>query len=263
MTHDKEAPMNEGDAISGELEELLKKRDRQRAEFVATVSHDLKTPLNAVIGFCSVLMQGADKMDRDSAHQLGMISGSARQLLDRINDLLEFYRLEGGKIAVQLLWVSPVELMLQAVEPFRAGAAAQGVELVLEKEKAPGRLRSDARLLLRVIREFVSNALKFTRSGKIMVSSEVLPSEDTKDLLVRFSVADSGMGIQANQLAAITSSLKSGSRMLDRSYAGLGLGLALCREVSILLNGRIEAESSADHGSIFSLVLKLRREDVG
>jgi signal transduction histidine kinase len=245
-------------ALPPEITQGILQLERRKAEFVATVSHDLKTPLNAIVGFTSVLLQDAGQMPPDWAHQLRLVHQSSHQLLERINDLLEFHRLEAGKIVPAPGWLSPGEVVLQALEPFRQAAQAVGVELKTELGGAPRRLRCDHRLLLRILRELLSNGVRFTRQGSVTLRVGV---DRAQGISVRFLVQDTGLGLQAESLSTLRASLQAGEP-LQRSYAGLGLGLALCREAAGLLGGTLRVEGAPDQGCTFTLALNLSPEDV-
>jgi two-component system sensor histidine kinase/response regulator len=246
----------------GSFEAKVNARDRRRAEFVGTVSHDLKTPLNAIVGFTSVLLADASGFGPEQTRQLRLVYDSARSLLKRINDLLEFHRLEAGKMAAESDWFYAAELVIQLVESHRDAAEQGGATLRPELTGGPARLRSDARLLRRILDELLSNGIRFGGGEiRLSISSEQAP-DDPERSRVRFLVSDGGSGFSDERRAELSEALDPRIDDLDRSYAGLGLGLALAREAASLLGGWIElAPPGAQAGGV-SLVIELPTTDL-
>jgi signal transduction histidine kinase len=247
---------------SQEMALRVRERDQKRAEFFATVSHDLKTPLNGIIGFSSLLLQDAADLDSERLRQLNLIYNSARALLERIDNLLDLYRMESGKIKANPDWQVVAEVAQQAVAPLAQKAADQGLRLGVSLDRSPARLRVDRQVLARVLKQLLANALKFTRQGSIELSveSESLDADRTR---VRFAVRDTGIGIRPEELARLSAALTEAANPLDRSYQAIGLGLAIAREAAYLLGGRLTVDSQANQGSIIALVLDCSSSDVG
>lgn len=240
----------------------IAERDRQRAEFVGTVSHDLKTPLNAIVGFTSVLLADADGLLPEQARQLRLVNDSARSLLARINGLLEFHRLQAGKVDLLADWFYPAELLLQVVEGRRPQAAGRGCELALEVTGGPVRVRADARLVRRVLEELLDNAIRFGGSGTIRLSLAAGSAKDPGRGLVRFGVRDPGRDLGGPATEALRRAFDPGVDAFERSYRGLGLGLALAREAALALGGFVELAAGPDRDTCFCLVLELDDQDV-
>lgn len=236
-----------------------RERDRRRADFAATVSHDLKTPLNAIVGFLSVLLQDAPHMRPEWVEYLGQVNASARRLLSRINDLLEFYRLEAGKIPPEPAWTNPGEILAQAADLAKEQIEHHGNQWLLESPSA--RVLCDPRLLLRVAREFVANAAQATRDGVIRGAVSIQDAgRDGKRLVL--SVEDSGDGLAAERLSVLARTLSTDPGSEQASWEGLGLGLALARMAALLLGGRIGIEARPDGGTRAILTFELPREHV-
>lgn len=244
-----------------DIVQQVQKRDQKRAEFVATVGHDLKTPLNGIIGFSSLLLQDTPGLDSECLRQLNLIYTSARSLLERIDNLLDLFRMESGKITAGADWVIVSELAKQLIEPFEKKALDQGIKLEINLARAPGRIRTDSKLISRVLKQFITNALKFTRQGSVQLAIMSNPKLDDR-IRVRFTVSDTGMGIRPEELTRITASLDPATNIFDRSYQSIGLGLALALQASNLLGGVIRIESHVDQGSAFALEIDLASGDV-
>jgi len=217
--------------------------DKQRAEFMVNVSHDLKTPLNAVIGFTSVLLQDHEQ-DSEKLHQLQLVYRSARLLLSRIDALTNFYRMQAGVLASQLEWIEPGRWTKDLGEVFSESAEQKGLKLeVLDTPTGPGKIKASLKLLGFALDELLSNAIKYTSSGSVTLEFAGL------DKSVVWSVSDTGSGIKPEALETLQKSLAGDS------WEGLGLGLALARQAAFLMNGRIEVDSSGAGGSRFRLIL--------
>ncbi len=254
-------------AISNEdlqkIEIAVADRDRQRAEFVGTISHDLKNPLNAIVGFTSVLLADSAGFGAEQVRQLRLVKDSARSMLGRIDALLEFHRIEAGKIEAKPDWFMPAEILIQLVESRRECARERGVELKLQMKDGLDRVLSDARLVRRVLDELLANAIRFSGGGEVVLSIDIAPPDpDAGRRLVRIGVTDAGPGLSDEHRDQLVRSLDPSRGKVERSYKGLGLGLALAREAARLLGGRVELASPPGEGAHFRLVLDLPRQDV-
>lgn len=237
----------------------IRERDRRRAEFAATVSHDLKTPLNAIVGFLSVLMQDAPRMQPEWVEYLAQINRSAHRLLERINDLLELYRLEAGKISFAPAWMSARETLAQAAGPARSALERNGGRLDTEAPRV--RIFCDERLISRVIRELCANAAQAARDGAVRVSL-VVDGAGPRERRLRLDVEDSGPGLGRERLALLEHTLSLDPSSDAAAWDGLGLGLALARQAAFMLGGRLTIEPRAEGGTRARLEFALPAEHV-
>ncbi|MBN2494746.1 MAG: HAMP domain-containing histidine kinase [Deltaproteobacteria bacterium] len=222
----------------------------QRAAFFANVGHDLKTPLNGIIGFASVLL--ADLAgDPERVRQVRMIYTSAQKLLARIEAFLDYTRLEAGQLQLRPEWILPGDFLRQLAEPLRPEAEQSGMRIEVRSQQAPSRIRTDARLLGRVLGELLTNAVRYGQQGRIEASVRALPQ-----CVVGFELRDEGIGMAAEALGRLRESL-SGT-----GFEGLGLGLAIARQAAGALGGRVEVDSEPGRGCVFQLVLQLARGDI-
>jgi signal transduction histidine kinase len=226
-------------------------KEKRRAKFMADVSHDMKTPLNAVIGFTSVLLQDREELGTEKTRQLELVYKSAHRLLGRVDALTEFFRLQAGVTGADADWFSPRQLIEETLDLFREDAKEKGIRLETGSGTMPSRMRSASRLISRALRELVANAVKFDVSGSVSMDLRI------EEGVVAFRVADGGAGLSAGSLQKLKEAL--GPR---DTYDGLGLGLALAREVARALGGRIEVESQSDRGSTFTLVFELTGDNL-
>lgn len=226
-------------------------KEKRRAKFMADVSHDMKTPLNAVIGFTSVLLQDREELGAEKTRQLELVYKSAHRLLGRVDALTEFFRLQAGVTGAAADWFSPRQLIEETLDLFRDDAREKGVQLQIGSGPMPSRLRSASKLISRALRELVANAVKFTSSGSVSVDLRL------EEGAVAFRVSDSGSGLSAGSLQKLKDALGP-----KDTYDGLGLGLALSCETALALGGRIEVESRPDRGSTFTLVVELSKDNL-
>ena len=224
---------------------------KRRAKFMADVSHDMKTPLNAVIGFTSVLLQDREALGAEKTRQLELVYKSANRLLGRVDALTEFFRLQAGVTGPDADWFSPRQMIAETLDLFRDDAKEKGVQLQIGPGSMPARMRSASRPLSRALRELVANAVRFTTAGSVTVNLRLAEGR------AAFRVADSGSGLSPGSLQKLKDALGP-----QDSYEGLGLGLALSREAARVLGGRIEVESRPDRGSTFTLVIELSDNDL-
>nr|MCU0793533.1 ATP-binding protein [Opitutaceae bacterium] len=231
--------------------------DRLKSAFLATMSHELRTPLNSIIGFTGILLQQlAGPLNPEQTKQLGMVQGSARHLLDLINDVLDLSKIEAGQLTLRH---EPFDLRAvaeQVVSAIRPLAAKKHLELDLAI--APDLVSAtsgDARRVGQILLNLLNNAVKFTDRGSVTLS--IAPFAGASAPAARLTVRDTGSGIRAEDLAKLFQPFQQLDSGLDRQHEGTGLGLAICRRLANLMGGTIEVSSTWSEGSEFSLILPL------
>jgi signal transduction histidine kinase len=228
--------------------------DRLKSAFLATMSHELRTPLNSIIGFSGILEQGlAGPLNSEQAKQIGMVRGSARHLLELINDVLDLSKIEAGELEVSSEVFDLRELVENVVNTIRPLAQKQGLTLVAELTPALGEITSDRRRVEQILLNLLGNAIKFTEKGGVTLVAEVDPGER-----VRLSVRDTGIGIRSADLRGLFRPFRQVDTGLARNREGTGLGLAICRRLADLMGADIRAESEHGVGSTFTLILPMR-----
>jgi len=253
--------------ISRDVSELRRAKeeaeaaDRTKGDFLANVSHEIRTPINAIIGVSQLLLQG-DLASRQREYG-EIIQTSANGLLQLIDDLLDFSKIEAGKLILEDLDFRLEEVVDGVVELLAPNAAAKGIELELSMDRAPGRwLRSDPWRLRQVLINLVGNAIKFTDRGRVTL--EVTPveleddREDRESLAVRFTVRDTGIGMPPELRSRLFNPFTQAEPSTSRQYGGTGLGLAICQRIVGLMGGRIEVESTPGEGSTFTFTARFR-----
>mgnify|MGYP001286533237 CR=1 FL=1 len=260
-----------------EVNEALDKAARLKSEFLAGVSHELRTPLNSIIGFADLLLDiarqeikregsASDDLVRRQRYLENIVDG-ARGLLELIEGLLEMAKLEAGRSQINRELVNPVDAcrgMVGLIEPL---AKRKGVLVELEAKKDVPLIETDPRKLQQIVFNLVSNAVKFTdrvgtdgKPGRVLVRVERLPGEGGEPR-ARICVIDNGPGIAPEDQQTIFErfiQLESGH---ERGYGGVGLGLAICRELAGLLQADIHLVSEVGRGAMFSVVLPLRLDE--
>jgi len=242
-------------ALYAEIEdkaERLRKADEMKSRFLSNTSHELRTPLSSIRALAKLLL---DRMDGDltqeQERQVKFIESAAYDLSELVNDLLDLAKIESGKVDVLLAPVVIDNLFRALKGMLRPLVDEDRVELVFEPAAFEGSFESDEGKLSQVLRNFISNALKFTEQGTVRVSAVHDPAADT----ITFAVTDTGIGINPDNLQLIFEEFSQIEHPLQRRSKGTGLGLPLCRKLAELLHGRVEVESRAGVGSTFSLVL--------
>ncbi len=228
--------------------------DKVKSAFLATMSHELRTPLNSIIGFSGILQQGlAGPLNPEQDKQIGMVRGSARHLLDLINDVLDISKIEAGELQVECAPFDLAHSVKQTVDTVRPLADRKGLALGVEVAPGVGEISSDRRRVEQILFNLLSNAIKFTDKGGVTLAGYL--ASDGKQ--VRIVVSDTGIGIKPEDLQGLFQPFKQIDTGLSRNYEGTGLGLAICRRLADLLGGDIKAESTYGVGSTFTLILPL------
>ncbi len=228
----------------------LREHDRLKSAFVANVSHELRTPLNVIIGLSQLLIRDQQLPLAPLQHEVvGRMERNARSLLELVNELLDYSRLEAGRSALQLEDVGVAELVNEVVQHYEQAAADKHVELRTDIAPELGAVVTDRHKLAQVLASLVSNAVKFTASGTIQIKAA--PLDDARWAL---EVRDTGIGMSRESLGFIFDKFRQVDDQLTRAYNGVGLGLALTRKIVELLEGEIAVESQPGAGSCFRIV---------
>jgi signal transduction histidine kinase len=242
-------------ALYAEIEdkaERLRRADEMKSRFLSNTSHELRTPLSSIRALAKLLL---DRLDGDltveQERQVKFIEKAANDLSELVNDLLDLAKIEAGKVE---LVVEPVvvENLFRALKGMLRPLVDEGrVELVFDTPDFEEPFDSDEGKISQVLRNFISNALKFTEHGSVRAGASWDRELDT----ITFTVTDTGIGISPDNLQLIFEEFSQIEHPLQRRSKGTGLGLPLCRKLAGLLGGRVEVESQVGVGSTFRLVL--------
>ncbi|WP_340388802.1 ATP-binding protein [Paenibacillus sp. FSL E2-0151] len=235
-----------------------------KSEFLANMSHELRTPLNSVINFAQMISENADTMDQEDIIRFAnMIDHSGQELLTLINDILDLSKVEAGRLDIVLEDISVAQLTEDAMSHFQLVAEKKGIQLVLDKKQGlPETLWSDPQRVQQILRNLMSNAIKFTHRGKVTltVSTKQIKNAGIQNRWLIFSVQDTGIGISEDKHHSIFEAFQQADGSISRKFGGTGLGLSISRDLARLLGGSIELESAEGKGSTFHLYLPLDRE---
>ena len=220
-----------------------------KSEFLATMSHELRTPMNAILGVTQLLAK--KKMDKQTSEYLKIVMESGKNLLALINDVLDFSKLDAGKLEINIDVFSLKELISNVVLSFRHQARDRDLILLSDIDNAiPDWISGDSVRVRQILVNLLSNAIKFTDKGTIEIKIECLEL-DSKKVLVRLSVKDEGIGIPKSQLDQIFDRFTQVESKYSRKFPGTGLGLAICKQLVDAMHGTISVKSKKNKGSHF------------
>jgi PAS domain S-box-containing protein len=235
--------------------------DQLKSAFLATMSHELRTPLNSIIGFTGILLQAlAGPLNPEQSKQLGMVRGSARHLLELINDVLDISKIEAQQLQVHAEPFDLAVLIERVVASVEPQAKEQGLTLATELHAGPIEMVGDRRRVEQVLINLLGNAIKFTEHGGVTLKVEALAQAGSSadaitSRVVRIQVADTGIGIQPDDLDKVFRPFLQVDAGLTRTHEGTGLGLAICSRLVGLMGGSLTVDSATGVGSTFTVTL--------
>jgi signal transduction histidine kinase/CheY-like chemotaxis protein len=250
-------------ALHRAMTELLSARDEAQAanvlksQFLANMSHEIRTPLNGVLAMAQIIALG--ELSAVQRERVGVIRRSGEELLMVLNDVLDLSRIEAGKMEMDIGVVDAEVLATNVRQAFETVALTKKrMEFsVAIRPDAAGARRGDPARVAQILNNLVSNALKFTPEGEVLVTIEGMGEEGRDGL--RFVVADTGVGIPQDKLPLLFQKFSQADGSNTRRFGGTGLGLAICRELAQLMRGKIEVESVEGQGSVFTVELPAPR----
>jgi signal transduction histidine kinase len=225
-----------------------------KSRFLSYMSHEFRTPLTSITSLADMLLSRMDgPLSVEQERQVAFIRSSVLELTEMVNDLLDLAKVDAGRITISPEWFEMVDLFSALRGMFKPIVVTSSVSLVLEEPKAVPRLFTDDKKLSQILRNFISNALKFTQQGEVRVSAT--PVGDNE---VEFAVIDTGIGIASEHLPTLFADFVQIDTRLQRRLRGTGLGLSLARKFAELLGGRVGAESQLGVGSRFWVVIPVQ-----
>ena len=226
-----------------------------KSAFLSNMSHEIRTPMNAILGLTHLMRNDATPTQ---VERLGKIDAAGKHLLSIINDILDLSKIEAGKLQLEHSDFSLQDVLDHVRSILSEGARAKGLDIRIDAEGVPGWLRGDVTRLRQAVLNYAGNALKFTQRGHITLAARLLEDRDD-DLLIRFSVSDTGVGIEAERLPLLFESFAQADASTTRQFGGTGLGLSITRRLAELMGGEAGAESVPGEGSTFWFTARVQR----
>jgi len=240
------------DDQAGQLREAADLKSR----FLSYMSHEFRTPLTSITSLTNLLLARMDgPLTGEQARQVEFVRGAALELTEMVNDLLDLAKVEAGRITISPEWFDMVDLFSALRGMFKPIVASSSVSLIFEETQAIPRIYTDDKKLSQILRNYISNALKFTTEGEVRIVAQMIAEAE-----VEFSVTDTGIGIASEHLPSLFSDFVQIDTRLQRRLRGTGLGLSLARKFAGLLGGRVGATSVLGKGSRFWVAIPLRYE---
>ena len=244
-------------ALYAELDtqaQQLQRATDLKSRFLAYMSHEFRTPISALRSLSRLLIDRVDgPLTSEQEKQVRFIESTAEEFAEMVNDLLDLAKVEAGRVDISPAWFEMVDLFSALRGMFRPVVTNPEVSLVFQEPQQASRLYTDDKMLSQILRNFISNALKFTVKGEVRVSAL-----ENADGTITFAVADTGIGIDPRFHSAMFRDFTQVDSPIQKRLRGTGLGLSLSRQLAELLGGKVGLESALGSGSTFSVTIPLR-----
>ena len=244
-------------ALYAELDDnatRLREASELKSRFLSYMSHEFRTPLGAIRSLARILLDRLDgPLSDEQQKQVEFIQTSAVELTEMVDDLLDLARVEAGRVTISPAWFEMVDLFSALRGMFKPILSSASVSLNFEEPVDIPTLYTDDKKLSQILRNFISNGLKFTQHGEVRVTAELRQPD-----MVTFSVTDTGIGIPGEFLGAIFHDFVQVNAPIQKRYRGTGLGLSLSKKLAQVLGGDVGVTSTVGVGSTFSVTIPLR-----